>query len=229
MLNFYFPDIRAVVAKPNILRYVIDDIEAGDWFVHMCFSGKYFAQFEATCKTKAINYLRWMSKWFCMEVHEVAKPSRSQLNIAFDSASKKLTDKQIKALSDGRFVILALQSFSCNEMPEKLSADLVKKLKSKNYEIYDNSKFLKTDLCLTYPEIYAIAQRSAYLYAQRSGLVDFLSNSGVPLYIYYCEFKDRGFNTPHRSAEEVLELFSVSKLPLENAINATEKIISNKH
>lgn len=226
MLRLYFPEIRSVVSKPKILRYVLDDLEAGDWFVHMCFPGKYFAQFEATCKAKTINYLKWMSKWLFLPISEIAKPNALQLQLSFDKAINKLTDNQKRALYEGRLIILALESFSSDEMPESLSVELIKKLEKDGYEIYDNSKILKSDMYLTYPEIFSIAKRSAHLYALRSGLVDFLLNTGIPLHIYYTEFKERGFNTPHRTAEEVFRLFTVKQLPLDNAIKSEEVVIS---
>lgn len=79
MLRLYFPEIRSVVAKPKILRYVLDDIEVDEWQVHMCFPGKYFARFEASVNSVAMNYLEWMRKWFKLQVCPPVKPNEKSL------------------------------------------------------------------------------------------------------------------------------------------------------
>lgn len=98
MLRLYFPEIRSVVAKPKILRYVLDDIEVDEWKVHMCFPGKYFARFEASVNSVAMNYLEWMSKWFKLQVCPPVKPNEKEFNKAFNSAINKLSLEQKNAL-----------------------------------------------------------------------------------------------------------------------------------
>lgn len=80
MLRLYFPEIRSVVSKPKILRYVLEDLEAGDWYVHMCFPGKYFAQFESNVSSAPVNYLEWMSRWFNLNVGNPAKPNKKRID-----------------------------------------------------------------------------------------------------------------------------------------------------
>lgn len=223
MLRLYFPEIRSVVSKPKILRYVLEDLEAGDWYVHMCFPGKYFAQFESNVSSAPVNYLEWMSRWFNLNVGNPAKPNKKELTIAFNSAIDKITKEQKNALlgsGEKRLVILSLDSFSSAEINAQLKEEIYIKLSSK-YVILENSpKF-------TYPEIFAIATKAKMLVALRSGLVDFLINSGIETYLYYTDFIDRGFNTPSRSSDEVLKLFSIKSIPLSNAMNSREDVLNN--
>lgn len=220
MLKLYFPEIRSVVAKPKILRYVLDDLEAGDWYVHMCFPGRYFARFEDSVKGIPVNYLKWMSKWFDLKVESPVKPNDQVLNRALDSAMEKLTQEQKDALKIGTkkgLAILALESFSScsleDEFKQKVRSDA-----SKEYVVLDNSSRF------SYLEMFAVATKAKKLIALRSGLVDFLMNSGIDMCIYYTDFYDRGFNTPRKSADDVLKLFSVRCIPLFNAINSNEII-----
>ena len=52
--------------------------------------------------------------------------------------------------------------------------------------------------------------------------MDFLSNSEISLCIYYTCFPDRGFNTPAKTSEEVVKLFSIKALPFKNAKKTVE-------
>ena len=79
----------------------------------------------------------------------------------------------------------------------------------------------------TYPEIFAIATRAKELIALRSGIVDFLSNSGIKIHLFYTDFPDRGFNTPPKSAKNVMSLFSIKSIPLLNAKTSEEIIVKN--
>ena len=134
-----------------------------------------------------------------------------------------VTKEQKNALlgsGEKRLVILSLDSFSSAEINAQLKEEIYIKLSSK-YVILENSpKF-------TYPEIFAIATKAKMLVALRSGLVDFLINSGIETYLYYTDFIDRGFNTPSRSSDEVLKLFSIKSIPLSNAMNSREDVLNN--
>ena len=223
MLKLYFPEIRSVVAKPKILRYVLGDVETDDWFVHMCFPGKYFAQFEATINNVPINYLEWMGKWFNVPIGSPANPNRIELEKAMSSALNKLTQEQKDALNTNAnkgLAILSLDSYSSRKLDNKLKNKLLSEA-SKNFVILENSsKF-------SYPEVFAIATKAKILIALRSGLVDFLSNSGIAICVYYTRFYDRGFNTPAKSSKDVLKLFSIRAIPLKNTALANEIDLGN--
>lgn len=218
MLRLYFPEIRSVVAKPKVLRYVLDDMDADEWQVHMCFPGKYFARFEASVNSVPINYLEWMSKWFKLQVCPPIKPNEKEFNKAFNSAINKLFLEQKNALNDKAekgLAILALDSFSSYSLDDKFKQIISSNVSSKYVVLENSSKF-------SYPEIFAIATKAKMLIALRSGIVDFLVNSGIEMYLYYTGFSDRGFNTPPKSAESVLRLFSIKSIPLKNASKAIE-------
>lgn len=223
MLRLYFPEIRSVVAKPKILRYVLDDIEADGWQVYMCFPGKYFARFEASVNGVAINYLEWMSKWFQLKIGAPVKQNEKEFNKAFKSAIDKLSLEQKNALNDKAekgLAILALDSFSSSNLDDKFKQIISSDVSSKYVILENTTKF-------SYPEIFAIATKAKELIALRSGIVDFLSNSGIKMHLFYTDFPDRGFNTPPKSAKEVLSLFSIKSIPLLNARTSKEIVVKN--
>lgn len=221
MLKFYFPEIRSVVLNPEILRFVHDDLEAGEWFVHMCFPGKYFIRMEANVESVPVNYIEWMGRWFGIKVQMPESPDIEELENALASARTKLTKEQDDALmnkSSKGLVILALESVTSSSLDERFKNQIRTEI-SKRYVVLENSnKF-------SYPEIYGIATKSKMLIALRSGLVDFLSNAGLALCIYYTSFRNRNVNASYISAEGVLDLFSVKWIPLENTRNAQEYVM----
>lgn len=221
MLRFYFPQIRALVAKPKILRYVLGDMSAGDWEVHMCFPGKYFAQFEASAADTPINYVDWMSQWFALPLGLPQKPDSQQLAAARASALPKLSALQRRALEEGRLVVLALDSFSSTPLDDETKRNIKDELLGWDLVLYNNTSDPNDGHFMTYPELFAIAQSAHSVVALRSGLVDFLANSQAPITTYYTAFPDRGFNTPPKSALAVFNLFAMK----QHFQNATNEII----
>ena len=222
MLRLYFPKIRSIVAKPKILRYVLDDLEAGEWYVHMCFPGKYFARFEASVNSVPVNYLEWMSRWFNLGIKPPVRPNKNELDKAFITALNKLTQEQKEALKVGvkkGLAILALESFSSSGLDNKFK-EKIRCEASKEYAILNNSPEF------SYPEIFAIAKKAKKLIALRSGLVDFLVNSGIEMCLYYTDFTDRGFNTPAKPAKQVLLLFSIKSIQMVNAKLSEEFVVT---
>ena len=221
MLKLYFPEIRSVVLNPKILSFVHDDLEAGEWYVHMCFPGKYFVQMESNFDSGPVNYLEWMGRWFGLSVQSPERPDAEELNNALISARGKLTKEQNDALMDKSskgLAILALESVTSSNLDEWLKNQIRSEISKKFVVLENSNKF-------SYPEIYGIATKAKKLIALRSGLVDFLSNAGIELYIYYTSFRNRNVNVSYRSAKQVLDLYSIKWIPLENTRNAQEYVI----
>ena len=64
---------------------------------------------------------------------------------------------------------------------------------------------------LTFPELLSKARHAAGIIGIRSGLIDYLNCTDVPMFICYRSFPDRGFNTPACDAKAVLKVFSLKR------------------
>lgn len=113
-----------------------------------------------------------------------------------------------------------MDSFSSSNLDDKFKQIISSDVSSKYVILENTTKF-------SYPEIFAIATKAKELIALRSGIVDFLSNSGIKMHLFYTDFPDRGFNTPPKSAKEVLSLFSIKSIPLLNARTSKEIVVKN--
>lgn len=217
MLSFLFPRIASVVAKPRVLRHLTDDADAGDWRVKMCFPGRYFAQLENTTRRPEgpENFFAWMRDYFgCKKTDSrffpARRPEPQRIEIELFSALEKL-DVSRKELA--RTVILSPSSFSCGRLTDEEIETVKECAAREGLRIYCNPTDPRDARFLSFPELYAAATQAAGLIAIRSGLVDWLALTGIPSFVVYRPFPDRGFNTPARTVEEVFPMFSLKELP----------------
>ena len=215
MLSFLFPGIPSVVAKPRVLRYLTDDADAGDWRIKMYFPGRYFAQLENTtrCPEGPKNYFVWMQEYFdcCTHLDGVClHPEKKLLDVELSNALKKL---KISPEELARTIILSPGSFSCGSLMDQ-EVEMVRAcVKEADLHLYCNPSDPKDEKFLTFPALYAVATQAAGLIGMRSGLMDWLSLTGIPSFVVYRPFPDRGFNTPARTIDEVFNMFSLRGLP----------------
>ena len=71
---------------------------------------------------------------------------------------------------------------------------------------------------LTYPELLSKARHAVGVVGIRSGLIDFLKCAGVPMFVCYRSFPDRGFNTPACDANSVIKMFSLRRAESESRV-----------
>lgn len=215
MLSFLFPEIPSVVAKPRGLRHLTDDADAGDWRIKMCFPGRYFAQLENTTRRPEgpKNYFAWMQEYFdcCTHFDGVClRPEKKLLDAELSNALKKL---KISPEELTRTIILSPGSFSCGSLMDQ-EVEMVRAcVKEADLHLYYNPSDPKNEKFLTFPALYAAATQAAGLIGIRSGLMDWLSLTGIPSFVVYRPFPDRGFNTPARTIDEVFNMFSLRGLP----------------
>ena len=212
MLLFYFPQVQCEVKHPQILQYVQGDMDAYPWHVHMCFPKKYFVQFENNVEPQTVNFIDWMSHWLSLPITAAKVPNQERLRGAYNSALKHLTLQQRNSI-EGReskgLVILIPRASSCLSLPDEIIQKAITDYTKQGYTIYLNTDNPKDPGYLTYPEFYAIAKRAKRVITIRNGLVDFISNTGTPLAIYYTQFPKRDFVFTEKKSERVYQLFSL--------------------
>lgn len=225
MLSFLFPRIRSVVAKPRVLRHLTDDADAGDWRIQICFPGRYFAQLENTTRRPdgPENFFTWLRDYFGVKKNDsrffaARRPDSERLAAELSSALQKL-DVSREDLT--RTVILSPSSFSCGRLTGAEIETVKECAANSGMRLYCNPSDPQDPRFLSFPELYAAATQAAGLVAIRSGLVDWLSLTGIPSFVVYRPFPDRGFNTPARTIEEVFPMFTLQGLP-EAPVDLTE-------
>lgn len=209
MLKMYFPSIRSKIGNLRILERLPGEFEASRWHVTMCFPRDYYIG-----KVSARHFVGQMSDWFGAADPQPRTPDEAFLETAYRHARSKLSAAQIEAL-DGRagkgLVILAWEANTLAPLPESFQTKVRDDLIGRGFVLYENRTDPEKDKMLSYPEIYALTRRCAAVYALRSGLMDFLSDIQIPMYVYYTKIPVGGRGVAGKSPEEALKFFSLTQ------------------
>ena len=214
MLSMYFPKARVVVDKPLALRYMTGDCTVGDWKITMFFPGKYFARFESMAdQNKPVNFYDWMKHWLDISNPRILAPNSEVMADCHKQSIIKLNHLN---LNYDKLAIVAEDSFSGHKVDPKLFDEIKSCLQENGFSVYVNRSNKDDPAFLTYPEIFALARQAKIIVGVRSGLMDFLAATGKPMVVLYIGFHDRGFNTPRKTANQVMKMFCMSNLPYQS-------------
>lgn len=208
MVALFYPNFRAVVAKPKVLRFLQNDLKTESWDVKILFPGYYFSGFEKQFRNSdnPMNHFVWMSKFLKSANSLGSLPS--DLNERLDCFEKEANKKVSGDIDFGKTVIISSNSVSCGCFSvDEISAiyDLAIQF---GYSVFFNES--NGVYSLTFPELLSKARKAAGIIGIRSGLFDFLNCIEVPKLVCYKNFIDRGFNTPAVPAVVAKEMFSLT-------------------
>lgn len=209
MASLYFPDIKAVVAKPKILRHVTQDLETKTWDVSVFFTGAYFCEFERQAKlnTTPLDFIEWMSNYLGIPPTplQLSSTLNQRLDIFEQSANRKLGDRT----DWSRTILISPASFSCGSLSVEDTARIHDMAIKHGFDVVFNNATGSN--ALTFPELLSKVRHSVGIIGIRSGLIDFLVHSGIPMFVIYRSFPDRGFNTPACDSISVHKMFSLKR------------------
>lgn len=112
-----------------------------------------------------------------------------------------------------KFVIVAPEAISCEELSSNFWHKVLNDYKNQGYDIFVN--LVGNNFCegieykkcgLTFAELYELALLAKEIVCLRSGLVEFLMHTKTPIRVLYTAFKDRGF-FPRLEAAKIFEGF----------------------
>lgn len=209
MAEFLFPGIPAVVGKPHYLRYLSENGETKDWRISTFFLGSYFAEFEANAHrgNPDCHFFSWMQRYLKIESPMPPIPDDPALLEQAEARARRKLGDQYEL---DRTAIVLPDSFSMGRLSEKTLEKILKKCSAEGLQVFINSN--DPSKWLSVVELYAIARNARKLYAVRSGLLDFLITTKVPMSVIYKNFSDRGFNTPSCDASLVQKIFTLKRL-----------------
>lgn len=223
MARLFFPTIPAVVAKPVILRHVTGDLRTSHWDVKVCFTGRYFYEFERQAHkadSKALDALDWMGAEFDLPV--IPLRISAEVSERLDALESVADAKAEEPHLDWKKTILVCPgSSSCGMLPADTLALIHRMAEERGFSVVFNRDTGRHRL--TMPELLSKARHAAGIIGIRSGLMDLLVSAQVPMLVFYRAFPDRGFNTRACTAETVLRMFSL-KRP-ENSSFVTESLV----
>ena len=224
MAALYFPEVKTVVAKPKILRHVTQDLKTKTWDVNIFFTGAYFCEFERQAKRSnaPMDCINWMAHY--LKLAPVSAQLTPELHKRLD-VFEVAADRKLKHKTDwSKTILISPYSFSCGSIAAEDVATIHDMAVERGFDVYFNE--VTGNNALSYPELLSKARHAAGIVGIRSGLIDFLNCTNVPMFVCYRSFPDRGFNTVACDAQAVLKMFSLHTKGLSNNVIET---LANPH
>lgn len=209
MAALYFPGIKAVVGKPQILRHVTHDLKTKNWDVSVFFTGAYFCEFECQAKRSAtpLDCIDWMARR--LDLDPESGMLTEELNQRLDRFEGEADRKLGKHTDWSNTILVSPASFSCGSLSVEDTTAIYDMAVKRGYDVFFNEAV--GNRALTFPELLSKARHAAGIIGIRSGLMDFLVCTGIPMHVIYRDFPDRGFNMPACDASSVLKMFSLKR------------------
>jgi hypothetical protein len=200
IIKMLCPDIPYVYVKKWKINITSDVFEIDNFRFFLLFNLQHFKQVEMDIKNNELgqnHYFKSILKKLGLSEKDI---SMRKMTVPLED-ERSMLDKIAKiGLNINNFVFIAPEALSCNLLDDNFWVELINKFQEKGIDVFVNladndinlegAKDYKT--CdLTFSEAFALAKRSKRILSLRSGLTEFLLQTGVPIDAFYTEFRHR--------------------------------------
>jgi len=217
--KMFFPHIPMVyVKKVNVplvsraINKIKMNYKSKTIYIPTC--EKYFIETEDKIRNNNAHYYE------CLKQHLNLKYC-SLSNFSISPETKNKINNIANYILNNNFIFISPETLSNEPMEKDFWENLCKKFRSLGYEVFCNSMEFRNlvvgtqSAFLTYEEAIELSKYAKAIIGLRSGFLECLSQSGVPLFAFYTDFPKRpGFKRIQSS--KVLSGFSIKKLPNVN-------------
>ena len=196
----------------------------------LLFNRYYFRQVEQNIKSNELgkyHYFQGLIDRLGMTENDI---SMRRIKVIPEDEKSMLEKVKSIGLNLEKFVFIAPEAQSCEMQSAGFWLELISQFKSKGYDVFmnlagedfkiKNTSSYKT--CrLTFAEAFALARLSKKIISLRSGLTEFLIQTGVPMDVLYTGFVNRNL-FDNMDIDHVISGFRIAKLPFVNKINIHE-------
>lgn len=143
--------------------------------------------------------------------------------------NKQINQDNIRKISQkynfdlNNFIYIIPHAISCKELSTKFWNDIINRLEKKGYDVIINTTskdFLGKKILLNYTDLMSIISNAKAIIGLRSGLIDCISWSDIPMYILYTRF-----NLLALSPQKALNVHTLKGLPHCNYDKVSELIV----
>lgn len=190
ILKLLQPHFKSIQVDIKLVNRINSVLILNDWKIYTCHPTSFYRKCQLNFLLESPgNFTHWVSDELGITPCKNHSPI-SSLSLAGIShqLKSKLSSEQISALnnpSGSRLIILSTQANTLQSLDNTTSIFLIELIKDAGFIPFINSDNPKDKSFLTHEEIFALSKYSRVLIAVRSGLVDFLSLSGVPIVAIY--------------------------------------------
>ena len=221
LIKMICPDLPYVFVKNMEIKITGGQFEANGFRFFLMYDITHFKKVEIDIKENELgthHYFKSILSHFGLEEKDLGMRKINILPEAEESALKKANEL---GLNLDRFVFLSPEANSCEYCEDELWVTLINEFQNKDYDVFVNlagediklegAKDYKT--CkLSFAEAFSLAKRAKKIVSLRSGLTEFLVQTGVPMDVLYTKFRQRHlFND--MEIEYVMSGFGMKHLP----------------
>ncbi len=200
---------------------------------HMIFKHGHFKRIDKELHNKNddLNYFKAIKERLNIKDSEI----EMRKAVISEEIRKSVYEKAKKnGLNINNFIFVSPEANSCQKLPESFWIKLINKYREYGYDIYLNlmgdannyngCEFKSFDL--SYKEAYALAENAKKIIALRSGFIEYLIQTNIPMDVLYTAFSC-SYIFDNVTAEYVLKGFSLKNLPYINKDIIREYVISD--
>ena len=221
----YIPNAQYIYIKKPKIKFVRNKWHFNNHNFYMIFSREHFFGVEEDIKQQEIGEVHYFDS--ILKTLNLTKEDLSCPSIFLPETLETTTMQKARKmnLSLDKFVILAPEALTCEELPVSFWQNLTDEFQKRNIDVFLNVMDEKYQLNgiktikLDFQEIYYLATKAKAIISLRSGLSEFLLPTNVLNIAIYTKFGGRIQNAV--ISEKTMKSFSMLKLPFVNK----EKII----
>lgn len=218
LVEMLCPNIPIKIIQKIKLPLYYSEYKTKEHNIKLIFPKTYFDKVEDSLRDKNApvkHFIKHILNYLNLSENDF---SRTQIKIA-DAEKQEVLDKVKNiGLDVDNFVFFSPEANTCADIGLKSWLELKSEYESKGYDIFCNVSLTKDDYkmfkqCdLTLKQAYILASMSKEIVGLRSGLLDLLVLTKVPMRVFYSKAKDReGFNP--LSKEEIEDGFLMENIP----------------
>ena len=196
----------------------------------LLFNNFYFRQVEQNIKNSELGQYHYFQA--IMNRLGLAEENISMRQIKVRPEDEKTMMEKVKStgLNLEKFVFLSPEAQSCEMLDKDFWLELISKFQSKGYDVFMNltgkefelENTLSYKTCnLTFSEAFALAGLSKKIISLRSGLTEFLIQTGVSMDVLYTKFKQRPIFA-EMDTKYIMSGFGIKQIPMTDKYNIRE-------
>ncbi|MCD7780600.1 MAG: hypothetical protein LUH05_08015 [Candidatus Gastranaerophilales bacterium] len=224
MIKMICPDIPYVYIGDLKIKILEDEFKIDNFRFFLLYSNAHFKKVEYDIKSGQIGKCHYF-KSLLNRVNINENEIEFNKTLLFEETETSMLEKVNKTgLNLDNFIFLVHEAKSCKLYDKDFWIILIRQLQDKGYDIFINQslglvKFSEVQnykSCdLTFGEAFALAKRAKKIISLRSGITEFLLQTGTPIDVLYTKFRRRHF-FDDMDVYHVLSGFNLSKLPCSN-------------
>lgn len=215
LCSMFAPGSNVIFIDKTIFTHILYSatffIDSRRCTIYQFFPTTHYIEQDKLIKSKGIHYSDYIARKLEISRLHLSAPALSENDfIQFKSMA------QCFKINLSRFVIICPEANSCSQSSDSFWKVVCCFLKANGFSVYVNSTKKRCEQnslkILSHSELYALATQAKLIIGIRSGLLEILAMTGVPIIAIYNSFPKRGSLDAMKSSD-VMTGFTLKKIP----------------